>query len=74
MKRTLIGCWLTLLGTLWGAGVIIAASQMLVNSWDPAVGRLITTITEHQLTVPAVVSLAFLILGLLIMAVEFFKK
>lgn len=74
MKRTLIGCWLTLLGTIWGAGVIIAASQMLVDSWDPSVGRLMTTILERQLILPFVISVLFLLLGLVIMAVEFFKK
>ena len=49
MKRTLIGCWLTLLGTLWGAGVLFAASQMLVNSWDPAIGHLLSNILKKQL-------------------------
>lgn len=74
MKRAFIGGWLALLGTLWGAGVIIAASQMLVNSWDPSVGRLMTTILEQQLFLPFLLSCLFLLLGLVIMAVEFFKK
>ena len=74
MKRALIGCFLALLGTLWGAGVIYAASQMLVSSWDPAVGRLMTTILERRLILPFTVSALFLVLGFVIMAVEFFKK
>ena len=74
MKRTLIGCWLALLGTIWGGGVIVAASQMLVNSWDPDVGRLMTTIREQQLLFPFVISILFVILGLVIMAVEYFRK
>lgn len=74
MKRALIGGWLALLGTLWGFGVIIAASQMLVDSWNPATGRLLTTILEHQLWMPATLSALFIVLGLGIMAVEFFKK
>lgn len=73
MKRALIGCWLTLLGTLWGGGVIYAASQMLVDSWGPA-GRLLTTIIERKLIFPFSASLLFLALGLIIMAVEFFRK
>jgi len=74
MKRALIGGWLALLGTIWGAGVIIAASQMLVDSWDPAIGRLLTTILEKQLIIPFTIAALFLALGLVIMAVEFFKK
>jgi len=74
MKRALIGGWLALLGTIWGAGVIIAASQMLVDSWDPAIGRLLTTILEKQLIIPFAIASLFLALGLVIMAVEFFKK
>ena len=74
MKRTLIGCWLTLLGTRWGGGVIIAASQMLVDSWNPSVGRLLATILERQLLVPGVISVLFVVLGLWIMALEYFKE
>ena len=74
MKRAFIGGWLALLGTIWGAGVIIAASQMLVDSWDPAIGRLLTTILEKQLIIPFAIAALFLALGLVIMAVEFFKK
>ena len=74
MKRALIGCFMALLGTLWGAGVIYAASQMLVTSWDPSVGRLMTTILEQGLLLPFVIAALFLLLGMGIMAVEFFKK
>ena len=74
MKRALIGGWLALLGTIWGAGVLIATSQMLVDSWDPAVGRLLSTILKKQLIIPFVIAALFLIFGLVIMAVEFFKK
>ena len=74
MKRAFIGGWLALLGTIWGAGVIIAASQMLVSSWDPSIGRLMTTILERGLMLPFVIAALFLALGLVIMAVEFFKK
>jgi len=73
MKRALIGGFLALLGTLWGAGVIIAASQMLVSSWG-AVGRMMTTIIERQLVFPAVISVLFVLLGVVIMGVEYFKK
>ena len=73
MKRALIGGFMALLGTIWGAGVIIAASQMLVDHWGSA-GRLMTTIIERQLMFPAVISVLFILLGLVIMGVEYFKK
>ncbi len=74
MKRALIGCWMSLLGTIWGAGVIIAASQMLVDRWDPRIGRLMTTVLDSRLFAPFLIALLFLLLGLVIMTVEFFKK
>ena len=74
MKRALIGCFMALLGTIWAAGVMNAASQMLVTSWDPSISRLMTTILERNLILPFVVSAIFLLLGLMIMVVEFFKK
>ena len=72
MKRTLIGCWLTLLGTLWGGGILMAASQQLVTSWYG--NRLLATIKELGLAVPFVLAAAFLIGGLAIMTVEYFQK
>lgn len=74
LKRALIGGWLALLGTIWGAGVIIAASQMLVDSWDPVIGRFLATILDRQLIIPFVIAALFLLLGLVSMAVEFFKE
>ena len=74
MKRALIGCFMALLGTLWGAGVIIAASQMLVTSWDSRVGRLMTTILECRLMLPFVIAILFVLSGLVAMGIEFFRK
>ena len=72
MKRTLIGCWLTLLGTLWGGGILRAASQRLVSSWYGS--RLLATIKEMEMAFPFILSAAFIIFGLVIMAVEYFHK
>lgn len=73
MKQALIGGFMALLGTIWGAGVLIAASQTLVSSWGPA-GRLLTTIVERQLMLPAVISVLFVLLGVIIMGVEYFRN
>lgn len=74
MKRAFIGAWLALLGTIWGIGIIIAASQMLVDSWITSMGRFMSTILERGLMIPFVLSILFVLIGLVIMAVEYFKK
>lgn len=73
MKRALIGGFLSLLGTIWGLAVLVAASTNLVTSWGEY-GRLMTTVIEMGLTFPLILSAAFVLLGLAIMAVEYFRK
>lgn len=73
MKRALIGGFTALLGTIWGLAVLTAASNNLVNSWGKY-GRLATTVVEMGLTVPLALSVAFVLLGVGIMAVEYFRK
>jgi len=73
MKRALIGGFLSLLGTIWGLAIIIAASMNLVNSWGKY-GRLLTTVIEMKLAFPLILSAAFAAAGVIIMLVEFFRK
>ena len=55
MKRALIGGFISLLGTIWGLAIAVAASNNLVSGW----------------TTPPIV---LIVLGLVIMAIEYFKK
>jgi len=73
MKRALIGGFLSLLGTIWGLAVLTAASTNLVTSWGEY-GRLMTTVIEMGLTFPLVLSAFFVLLGIGIMVIEYFRK
>lgn len=74
MKRALIGGFMSLLGTIWGLAVIVCTGNNLVSSWSTPPGRLLTTILETGMTLPMILSALFLILGITVMAVEYFRK
>ena len=74
MKRALIGGFLSLIGSIWTLAVIYYATNNLVTSWDAQVGRLMTTIMEHNLLFLCILSIAFIIVGIVIMGIELFKK
>ncbi len=74
MKRTLIGGFLSLLGTIWGLAVILFVSNNMVNNWYTPPGRFLTTVWETSMTAPFVLAVFFLLLGLVIMGIEYFKK
>lgn len=76
MKRALIGGFLSLLGTIWGLAVLLSAANALseTSSWSTPPGRFLTTVGNMGLVFPLVLALLLLALGLLIMAVEYFKK
>ncbi len=74
MKRVLIGGFLSLLGTIWGLAVLVFVGNNLVSGWSTPPGRFLTTVSETGMTFPLIFAVLFLALGLIIMAVEFFKK
>ncbi len=74
MKRTIIGCCLTIIGALGYLMVMIISGMNLVSSWYTPPGRLMTTIADLDLTLPFVVAIVLLVLGLIVMAIEYFKK
>lgn len=74
MKRTLIGGFLSLLGTIWILAVLVFVGNNLVSGWSTPPGRFLTTVAETGMTFPLILAILFLALGLIIMAVEFFKK
>ena len=74
MKRVLIGGFLSLIGTFWGIAVITFAGNNLVSGWSTPPGRLLTTIIESGLVFPFVLSIAAVLLGAVIMMIEYFKK
>ena len=74
MKRALIGGFFSLIGSIWTLAIVFVASSDLAISWDAQVGRLLTTIIDMNLLFLFILSIAFIILGIAIMAVELFRK
>ena len=74
MKRALIGGFISLLGTIWGLAIAVAASNNLVSSWASPPGRFLTTVAEMGFVPLFAAAIIFIVLGLVIMAIEYFKK
>jgi len=74
MKRAFIGGFLSLIGSVWALGILLLASNNLVSGWTTPPGRFLTTISELQMMPWFVISVAFIILGIVIMAIEYFRK
>ena len=74
MKRVLIGGFLSLIGSIWSVAIIFIAGNNLVASWDSGVGRLWTTVIAMDLMSLFVLSVAFIVLGIVLMTVELFRK
>ena len=74
MKRALIGGLLSLIGSIWSLAIVFIAGNNLAVSWDPQLGRLWSTVMEMRLMFLFVISAAFTVLGIILMAVELFRK
>lgn len=74
MKRTVIGASLTLYGTIWGLAIIIFTSNNMVSGWSTPPGRFLTTIAVTGMSLPFSAAFIFMLLGLIIMGIEYFKK
>lgn len=74
MKRALIGGFISLLGTIWGLAIAMAASNNLVSGWATPPGRFLTTVAEMGFVSLFAVAIVLVVLGLVIMAIEYFKK
>ena len=74
MKRTLIGGFLTLAGSSWSLGILFIAGNNLVSSWNTELGRFWSTVIELKLMFPFILSVIIAVLGIILMAVELFRK
>lgn len=74
MKRALIGGFISLLGTIWGLAIAVAASNNLVSGWTTPSGRFLSTVAEMGFVSLFVMAIVLIVLGLVIMAIEYFKK
>ena len=74
MKKVLIGGFLSLIGSIWALAVVFIAGNNLVSAWPTPPGRFLTTVAELNLTFVFILSIALVISGICIMAVEYFKN
>ena len=74
MKRALIGGCIALIGSIWSLAIVFIAGNNLVTSWDTELGRLWSTVIEMDLMFLFVLSVVFIVLGVILMVVELFRK
>lgn len=74
MKRALIGGFIALIGSIWSLAIVFIAGNNLVTSWDTELGRLWSTVIEMDLMFLFVLSVVFIVLGVILMVVELFRK
>ncbi len=74
MKKTVIGGILAICGTFGTMSVFNTAADNLVSGWSTPPGRFITTVIEYNLIIPLILFSVMLILGLVILGIEYFRK
>ena len=74
MKRVLVGGFLALIGSIWGAAIFIACGMNLVSGWSTPPGQFFSTVSEVGLTLPLVFAVIVMLVGLVILVKEYFTK
>ena len=71
MKRVLIGGFLSLIGSIWAMAVLFVAGSNLTSGWTTPPGRFMTTVGLSEVFGMAIL---FVVLGIVIMMVELFRR
>lgn len=74
MKKVLIGGFTSLIGSIWSLAIAFVVGNNLVTAFDSDVGRLWSTVLEMELLFPFIISVIFIVFGIVLMAVELFRK
>ena len=74
MKRAIIGGFIPLIGSIWTFAVIICANNYTIDGWSTPPGKLLTQLAESNLMLWFCISIALVILGIVFMVIEYFKK
>jgi hypothetical protein len=74
MKKVIIGAVITLIGSIWGLGILLFVGNHLVSSWYSPPGRFLTSLAESQMTLPFILSIILILLSLIILGIEYFRK
>ena len=73
-KNLVVGCVFLILGAIGSGIVLMAASNNLVDAWWTPPGRLMTTIQSMSLMPFLVISVLFVVCGIVILIIEYFRK
>lgn len=74
MKRVLVGGFISLIGSIWTLAIMLLAVTNLAGDWREPLGRLLTTIDNFYMMPWFIISVAFVLLGVVLMLVEYFRK
>lgn len=74
MKRVLVGGFISLIGSIWALAIIFLAGNNLTSGWSTPPGRLLTTISELNMTPLFAVSVVLVLFGIILMIIEYFRK
>ena len=74
MKRAIIGGFVSLIGSIWSLAVIISANNYSIDGWTTPPGKLLTQIAQLNLIPWFVVSIILVLLGIILMVAELFRK
>lgn len=74
MKRVLIGGFISLIGSIWALAIMFVAGNNLVSGYSTPPGRFLTTVMELDLILLFILSIVFVVTGIIIMLVELFRK
>ena len=74
VKRALIGGFLSLIGSIWALAIVFIAGNNLATSWNTKLGRVLSTVIEMDLIFLFVLSIVFMAIGIILMAIELFRK
>ena len=74
LKRAIIGGFISLIGSIWTLAVIICANNYTIDGWSTPPGKLLTQLAESNLMLWFCISIALVILGIVLMVIEYFKK
>ena len=74
LKRAIIGGFISLIGSIWVLAIIISANNYAINGWTTPPGKIITQMIESNLMLWFGISVATIVLGIVLMIIEYFKK
>lgn len=74
MKRAIIGGFLSLVGSIWALAVLLCANSHAISEWVTPPGKLMTQLNESGLTSWFTASIIVTALGIVLMAIEYFRK